>query len=105
MGKTVQETLANPFAQQSSELHVLSRGEEEACYKDMKARALQHCQLPVKDFVECSKEHNVTVMWTCRKKLKAMNACLNEKTSREELDKLKLEKMRAKLAQKQKDGE
>lgn len=48
MGKTVQETLANPFAQHSSELHVLSRGEEEACYKDMKARALQHCQLPVK---------------------------------------------------------
>ncbi|ORZ09008.1 hypothetical protein BCR42DRAFT_335079 [Absidia repens] len=90
--------MTNPFMDKSSEMHPLSRNEEEACFKDLKEKALQHCHESVKDFVECSKEHNVTVMWTCRSKLKAMNSCLNERTSREELDKLKLTKMAEKRA-------
>ncbi|CAO3607524.1 unnamed protein product [Cunninghamella blakesleeana] len=77
----------------STEIHALTRGEEEACFKELKENALKHCQEFVKEFVECSKEHNVTVMWTCRGKLKAMNSCLNERTSRQELDKLKLAKL------------
>ncbi|EPB88845.1 hypothetical protein HMPREF1544_04354 [Mucor circinelloides 1006PhL] len=79
MGKTQEETMNNPFIPKDSELHALTRAEEENCYKDMKAKALEACQLPIKDFVTCSKEHNVTVMWTCRTKLKAMNNCLNER--------------------------
>ncbi|KAI9478332.1 MAG: hypothetical protein EXX96DRAFT_483782 [Benjaminiella poitrasii] len=89
----------NPFIPKDSELHALTRAEEENCYKDMKAKALEACQLPIKDFVMCSKEHNVTVMWACRDKLKVMNNCLHERTSQEELDKLLL----AKLAQKRKE--
>ncbi|KAI9264940.1 hypothetical protein BDA99DRAFT_507287 [Phascolomyces articulosus] len=77
MGKTVQPTLENPFIDRNQELHALTRAEEEACYNDLKARALEYCKLPIKEFVECSKEHNVTVMWTCRDKLKTMNTCLN----------------------------
>ncbi|KAI8138805.1 hypothetical protein BJV82DRAFT_522883 [Fennellomyces sp. T-0311] len=98
MGKTVQVSKENPLADRTSELHALTRGEEEACYKDLKAKALEYCKLPIKDFVECSKEHNVTVMWTCRSKLKEMNSCLNTRTTREELDKLKLAKLEAKRA-------
>lgn len=94
MGKSEEETMNNPFIHRDSELHALTRAEEENCYKDMKAKALEACQLPIKgtvsftscpvltfflDFVTCSKEHNVTVMWTCRDKLKVMNKCLNEK--------------------------
>ncbi|KAI8099052.1 uncharacterized protein BX664DRAFT_320267 [Halteromyces radiatus] len=101
MGKSVEQTMNNPFTDKSVEIHTLSRNEEEACFKDLKAKALQHCQDSVKDFVECSKEHNVTVMWTCRSKLKTMNSCLNERTSREELDKLKLIKMAEKRARQQ----
>ncbi|KAI7905999.1 uncharacterized protein BX663DRAFT_529495 [Cokeromyces recurvatus] len=85
--------MSNPFIPKDTELHALTRAEEEGCYKDMKAKALQACQLPIKDFVTCSKEHNITVMWTCRDKLKAMNKCLNERTSQEELDKLMLAKL------------
>ncbi|KAK4510730.1 uncharacterized protein ATC70_005163 [Mucor velutinosus] len=84
MGKTQEETMNNPFIPKDSELHALTRAEEENCYKDMKAKALEACQLPIKDFVTCSKEHNVTVMWTCRTKLKAMNNCLNERYVDEE---------------------
>ncbi|KAI8988567.1 hypothetical protein BDF20DRAFT_814305 [Mycotypha africana] len=89
--------MSNPFISKDAELHVLTRTEEENCYKDMKAKALEACELPIKDFVECSKEHNVTVMWTCRKKLKAMNSCLNQsRTSQEVLDKLLLKKLEEK---------
>ncbi|KAI9323469.1 hypothetical protein BX666DRAFT_2022202 [Dichotomocladium elegans] len=101
MGKTVQTSLENPFGERKADVHALTRAEEEACYKDLKAKALKHCQVEIKDFVECSKEHNVTVMWTCRSKLKIMNNCLNTQTSREELDKLKLAKLAAKRSNKE----
>ncbi|SAL96206.1 hypothetical protein [Absidia glauca] len=94
----MEQTMTNPFMDKSSEMHPLSRNEEEACFKDLKEKALKRCHESVKEFVECSKEHNVTVMWTCRSKLKTMNSCLNEWTSREELDKLKLAKMAEKRA-------
>ncbi|KAL0089341.1 hypothetical protein J3Q64DRAFT_1728159 [Phycomyces blakesleeanus] len=99
MGKTVQESKANPMGDRSNELHALTRAEEEACNKAMKKAAIEYCQDSMKEFVQCSKEHNVTVMWTCRDKLKTMNNCLKGRTSREELDKLKLEKLMAKRAE------
>ncbi|CEG83076.1 hypothetical protein RMATCC62417_17052 [Rhizopus microsporus] len=101
MGKSQEEAMSNPFIHKDSKLHALTRAEEENCFKEMKAKALEACQLPIKDFVTCSKEHNVTVMWTCRSKLKAMNQCLNERTSDEELDKFKLAKLSNKLQQQQ----
>lgn len=48
MGKTQEETMTNPFISQDSKLHALTRAEEENCYKDMKAKALEYCQLPIK---------------------------------------------------------
>jgi hypothetical protein len=51
MGKTQEETMNNPFIPKDSELHALTRAEEENCYKDMKAKALEHCQLPIKGTV------------------------------------------------------
>ncbi|KAI8378128.1 hypothetical protein EDC96DRAFT_556438 [Choanephora cucurbitarum] len=116
MGKSQEETMSNPFISKHSELHALTRQEEENCNKELKANALEACQLPIKgnkyislsyrlllkyslDFVTCSKEHNVTVMWTCRNKLKTMNNCLKERTTQQELDKLLL----AKLAKKRSD--
>ncbi|KAI9491234.1 hypothetical protein BDB00DRAFT_767319 [Zychaea mexicana] len=98
MGKTVQVSKENPLAERTAEVHALTRAEEEACYNDLKAKALEYCKIPIKEFVECSKEHNITVMWTCRDKLKTMNNCLNTRTTREELDKLKLVKLEAKRA-------
>ncbi|OBZ88349.1 hypothetical protein A0J61_03607 [Choanephora cucurbitarum] len=99
MGKSQEETMSNPFISKHSELHALTRQEEENCNKELKANALEACQLPIRDFVTCSKEHNVTVMWTCRNKLKTMNNCLKERTTQQELDKLLL----AKLAKKRSD--
>lgn len=48
MGKNQEETMNNPFIHRDSELHALTRAEEENCYKDMKAKALEACQLPIK---------------------------------------------------------
>lgn len=48
MGKSEEETMTNPFIPKDSELHALTRAEEENCYKDMKAKALEACQLPIK---------------------------------------------------------
>lgn len=48
MGKETEETMNNPFIPQDSKLHALTRAEEENCYKDMKAKALEYCQLPIK---------------------------------------------------------
>lgn len=53
MGKTQEETMNNPFIPKDSELHALTRAEEENCYKDMKAKALEHCQLPIKGTILC----------------------------------------------------
>lgn len=93
MGKEQEESMSNPFIPKDVKLHALTRAEEESCFKELKANALEVCQLPIKgrkkkkitvinfvlDFVECSKEHNVTVMFTCRSKLKVMNNCLKER--------------------------
>ncbi|KAI9301896.1 hypothetical protein BJ944DRAFT_270785 [Cunninghamella echinulata] len=79
MGKNMEQSMSNPFYNKTTEIHALTRGEEEACFKELKEKALKHCQEFIIDFVECSKEHNVTVMWTCRGKLKTMNSCLNER--------------------------
>lgn len=48
MGKSEEESMTNPFIPKDSELHALTRAEEENCYKDMKAKALEACQLPIK---------------------------------------------------------
>lgn len=48
MGKTVELAKENPFGERTAELHALTRAEEEACYKEMKARALEYCQAPIK---------------------------------------------------------
>lgn len=48
MGKIIQTAKENPLANRTAELHALTRAEEEACYKDLKERALKHCQVPVK---------------------------------------------------------
>lgn len=48
MGKTVEQTMTNPFMDKSSAMHPLSRNEEEACFKDLKEKALKHCHESVK---------------------------------------------------------
>ena len=48
MGKAEEETMTNPFIPKNSELHALTRAEEENCHKDMKAKALEACQVPIK---------------------------------------------------------
>ena len=49
MGKTVQATMGNPMVDRNtSELHALTRLEEETCYNDLKAKALEYCKLPIK---------------------------------------------------------
>ncbi|OZJ03896.1 hypothetical protein BZG36_03952 [Bifiguratus adelaidae] len=97
MGKTQQSELSNPFVnRETQQLHALTRAEEEACFKDLKQRALVKCSEAVQDFVKCSQDHNVTVVITCRGKARAMNDCLKQYTTQEELDKLKLAKIERK---------
>ncbi|KAH8556656.1 hypothetical protein BGW37DRAFT_473551 [Umbelopsis sp. PMI_123] len=101
MGKSAQSEMANPLVDRTEGIHALTRAEEENCFKELKKNALKKCEVPIKEFVDCSKEHNVTVAWTCRDKNKAMNRCLNQHTAQEELDKLKLAKLASKRAMQQ----
>lgn len=48
MGKTVQLSKENPFGERKAEVHALTRAEEEACYKDLKEKALEYCQSSIK---------------------------------------------------------
>lgn len=50
MGKSQEETMSNPFIHKDSKLHALTRAEEENCFKEMKAKALEACQLPIKGY-------------------------------------------------------
>ncbi|KAL1916553.1 uncharacterized protein VTP21DRAFT_5744 [Calcarisporiella thermophila] len=98
-------SLKNPFHRKASEaVHALTRAEEEACFKQLKQNALANCDSKIKDFVECSKTHQLTVVWKCRKLHKEMNKCLNSYTTQEELDKLKLEKIARKRQQAEKEN-
>lgn len=100
MGKSAQSEMSNPLVDRTEGIHALTRAEEENCFKELKKNALKKCEVPIKglphdhdpfltcssevltafipDFVDCSKEHNVTVAWSCRDKNKAMNKCLNQ---------------------------
>lgn len=71
MGKTQEETMNNPFIPQDSKLHALTRAEEENCYKDMKAKALEYCQLPIKG--------TTTTTWTEKIKIKNINKSIKKK--------------------------
>jgi len=101
MGKSTEAEMANPLVNRSEGFHALTRAEEENCFKELKKNALKKCDGLIKDFVDCSKEHNITVAWTCRDKNKAMNKCLNQYTAQAELDKLKLAKLADKVAARQ----
>lgn len=48
MGKTQEETMSNPFIPKDVKLHALTRAEEENCFKELKANALEACQVPIK---------------------------------------------------------
>ncbi|RUS30665.1 hypothetical protein BC938DRAFT_479099 [Jimgerdemannia flammicorona] len=97
MGKDLKSEMTNPFYQkQNNAIHALTRAEEEGCFKELKATALKKCDDVIQDFVQCSKDHTVTVIFSCRGKSRVMNKCLNSYTTQEELDKLKLTKIAAK---------
>ncbi|QDZ26031.1 putative cytochrome c oxidase biogenesis protein [Chloropicon primus] len=62
---------------------------EEALRSKMKEIARQNCDGVIRDFVECSKETGIAVMWSCREHLKLMNACVSKYTTDEVLEGIK----------------
>lgn len=62
---------------------------EEQMRSKLKQKALKRCDALVRTYVECTKERTLSVVWACRDPLRDMNACLQQHTTKEELDKLK----------------
>jgi hypothetical protein len=44
----------------------------------LKARAMDRCHEEASAFVECTRDKYFSVLWSCRPKLRGLNACLKE---------------------------
>ncbi|KAK1870286.1 hypothetical protein I4F81_012748 [Pyropia yezoensis] len=55
---------------------VLKRRSENRVLEDVKKVALKHCDGLVKEFVDCTKAHTLSVVWACRSQQRALNECL-----------------------------
>jgi len=80
-------------------METLSRREEDSLIKSTKARALKECDPIVKEFAECATGRTVSVVWACKDKYKAVQACMLQFTGQENMDRLRAEYIR----QRQKD--
>eukprot|EP00793_Prasinoderma_coloniale_P000604 PRCOL_00003753-RA len=63
--------------------------EEEQLRSVMKRNALRACDGAVKAYVDCTKANFLSVVWTCRPALRAMNECLHLETTDAKLEELK----------------
>ncbi|KIO34100.1 hypothetical protein M407DRAFT_240735 [Tulasnella calospora MUT 4182] len=75
-------------------METLSRREEEALFKATKARALKECDVVVKEFANCASGRYFSVIWACKDKLKAMQACVYQYTNPDNMDQLRAEYIR-----------
>jgi len=55
----------------------------------MKTLATKACDPAVRKFVECSKQHNLSVVWKCRSLNREMNDCVRKHTTDEVLEDIK----------------
>ncbi|CAG8709379.1 hypothetical protein RhiirA5_361495 [Rhizophagus irregularis] len=77
-------------------MNVLTRSEEEILFNQLKHNARINCAPLIQEFVDCNTGKSFSVIWSCRRQLKAMNNCLKNFTTTEELDKLRLEYIKQK---------
>jgi COX assembly protein 1 len=68
---------------------------EEALRSKMKLLATKNCDHKVKDFVRCSQENGLMVVWTCRQQNREMNDCGAKYTNDEVLEDVKRQWVRA----------
>ncbi|OSX71031.1 hypothetical protein BU14_0614s0006 [Porphyra umbilicalis] len=59
---------------------VLKRRSENRVRENVKKEALKHCDGLVKEFVDCTKAHTLSVVWACRTQQNALNDCLGTVT-------------------------
>ncbi|KAK9764209.1 hypothetical protein K7432_008475 [Basidiobolus ranarum] len=78
-------------------MHTLSRHEEEAALTELKKSARLQCDSSIKEFAECSAAKGLTVVFSCRGKLREMNDCLGKQTTTEKLDQIRLRKLKKKV--------
>ncbi|RIA82429.1 hypothetical protein C1645_835383 [Glomus cerebriforme] len=58
-------------------MKVLSRSEEEVLLNQLKQNARINCASLIQEFIDCNTGKVFSVVWSCRRQLKAMNNCLN----------------------------
>jgi len=75
-------------------MNALSRREEEALFKNTKARALKECDAVVKDFADCTTGRTISLVWACKDKYKLVQQCMLQYTSSENMDSLRAEYVR-----------
>ncbi|RKP15121.1 hypothetical protein BJ684DRAFT_1477, partial [Piptocephalis cylindrospora] len=54
----------------------LTRAEEDAILKEMKADARKNCSETLSAFAKCATGRTVSVAWACRTEQRIMNGCL-----------------------------
>ena len=64
---------------------------EEALRSKMKHIAQKACDHMVRDFVACSKENGIAVVWKCREENRLMNQCVSKYTTSEVLEDIKMQ--------------
>jgi len=77
-------------------MNVLTRSEEEVLFNKLKQNARTNCAPLIQEFIDCNTGKSFSVIWSCKRQLKAMNNCLKNFTTTEELDKLRLEYIKQK---------
>ena len=79
----------------SEELSEVPAKAEEALRSKMKQIATKNCDEKVKDFVQCSKDSGLMVIWSCREQNRVMNECGAKYTNEKVLEDIKRQWIRA----------
>ena len=78
-------------ADADSEVPVVSKRVEEGLREKQLVRARHLCKPEIAEFVECTKEGMISVVWRCRGLKNKVNDCLAPYTAPEVLDQMKRE--------------
>ena len=73
----------------------VSKRVEEGLIAQQMVLAREACRMDLEAFVACTREHGISVVWKCRSLRDELNTCLKPHSSKEVLDQMKRDYVRA----------
>mmetsp|Transcript_158 Transcript_158/g.206 ORF Transcript_158/g.206 Transcript_158/m.206 type:complete len:103 (+) Transcript_158:170-478(+) len=80
--------------QETQPEQIWSNAADEKIRKEFLKQAREKCKPSVEKFVECSRKHNLLVIFKCREENREMNDCVGQYTSEQQWNEFREEKVR-----------